>query len=147
MDEDGEIHYGREISSQKLHRMKVVLLHSKWKERHNNQTRLPCGGWAVVPCSICMKNAVGRGYSYRYHVAQCHELKDAFPAARGQPDPDPETDERFIPTNIPLCDPCYAEHIDSHQELGRTLGDEHFLFIDPLRRVFVPTGGIYRGND
>ena len=138
MDEDGEIHYGREISSQKLHRMKVVLLHSKWKERHNNQTTLPCGGWAVVPCSICMKNAVGRGYSVRYHVAQCHELKDAFYP------PETAFEDEPIPTCIPLCDPCYDEHIDSHYEEQN--GEEHFLFIDPLRRVFVPTGGIWRGN-
>ena len=126
-------------SSQKLHTMKVVLLHRKWKGEGVGRERGADGDDTVVPCSICMKNAVGRGYSVRYHVAQCHELKDAFYP------PETAFEDEPIPTCIPLCDPCYDEHIDSHYEEQN--GEEHFLFIDPLRRVFVPTGGIYRGND
>ena len=142
MDEDGEIHYGREISSQKLHKMKVVLLHRKWKGEGVGRERRTDGYDTVVPCSFCMKNAVGRGYIDHYWNAQCHELKDAFYP------PETAYEDEPIPTCLPFCDPCYNEHLDKHIEKNQseTFPDNYFLFIDASRKVFVTTGTIWRGN-
>ena len=77
--------------------MKIIIdLHfNEQKPIHYKENIDKNGDFLIVPCAICGKNAVGRGYCNRYQEYHSY-------------DPD---DDDADPFTINICDPCEDDNI------------------------------------